>query len=222
MHLGITAYAGPRHTGWNWPRRDPSSRILCSAHAPPIGAEGGQGKAVIRLIIEDLRTQREGLLSQGFWALLCYRLSHLRLRCRVPVLRQGWFVLNRLAGKATEMTTGIMIAESATIGRRLVIEHFGNIIVHGATVIGDDCVIRQGVTIGNRHMNEPMAAPKLGNRVQVGAGAKLLGRITIGDDAVIGANAVVVKDVPAGAVAVGVPAQIKLPRTAGKINASGS
>lgn len=169
---------------------------------------------MIRLIIEDFRTQREGVLSQGFWALFCYRLSHPRLRCRVPVLRQVWAVLNLFGGKATEMATGIMIPESATIGRRLVIEHFGGIIVHGAAVIGDDCVIRQGVTIGNRNMNEPMAAPLLGNRVNVGAGAKLLGAITIGDDAVIGANAVVVRDVPAGATAVGVPAQIKLLHTA--------
>lgn len=180
-------------------------------------------EALIRLIIEDLRTQRGGVLSQGFWALLCYRLSHARLRCRVPILRQAWAVLNLLTGKATEMMTGIMIPESATIGRRLIIEHFGGIIVHGATVIGDDCVIRQGVTLGIRNMNETMAAPRLGNRVQVGAGAKLLGAITIGDDAVIGANAVVVKDVPAGAVAVGIPAEIRLPRSeTDEINAAGS
>lgn len=169
---------------------------------------------MIRLIAEDLRSQHDGLLSQGFWALLCYRLSHPRMRCRVPVVRQLWFVFNRICGKFNEMATGIMLPESAVIGRRLTIEHFGGIIVHGAAVIGDDCVIRQGVTIGNRHMNEPMHAPRLGNGVQVGAGAKLLGAITIGDGATIGANAVVVKDVPAGAVAVGIPAKIRLPRTA--------
>lgn len=164
---------------------------------------------MIKLIIEDLKSQREGLLSQGFWALLCYRLSHPRTRCRIPVVKQVWYILNRLCGKLVEITTGIMLPESAKLGRRLTIEHFGSIIVHGASVIGDDCVIRQGVTIGIRSMDRPMEAPKIGNRVQVGAGAKLLGAITVGDGAVIGANAVVIQDVPAGAIAVGVPAQIR-------------
>ncbi|NML12857.1 serine acetyltransferase [Sphingobium sp. AR-3-1] len=173
---------------------------------------------MIRLIIEDLKTQHEGILSQGFWALLCYRLSHPRMRCRIPVVRHIWFVLNCILRKFAEMATGIMLPESAVIGRRLTIEHFGTIIIHGSVVIGDDCIIRQGVTIGNRHMDKPMSAPQLGNRVQVGAGAKVLGAISIGDDAVIGANAVVLKDVPASAVAVGIPAQIRMP----KLSAAGS
>ena len=102
------------------------------------------------------------------------------------------------------MTIGV----SAKIGRRLVIEHSGAIVVHGKTVIGDDCIIRQGVTIGNRRLDRPMDAPHIGNRVNIGAGAKILGAVRIGDDAEIGANAVVIADVPAGAIAVGVPARI--------------
>lgn len=166
---------------------------------------------MIGLILEDLRTQREGILAQGFWALLCHRLSHPRMRCRIPIVRQIWFLVNRLAGKWTEMMTGIMLPEGATVGRRLSIEHFGSIIIHGQTVIGDDCVLRQGVTLGNLD-GARNGAPVLGDRVQIGAGAKILGNVHIGNDAVIGANAVVLRDVPAGALAVGVPAQIKLRR----------
>lgn len=164
---------------------------------------------LLRTIRSDLRAQSEGILSQGFWALLVYRLSRPRMNCRIPGVRQVWYVINRIAAKLIEMTTGIMLPEGATIGQRLTIEHFGTIIVHGSTIIGDDCVIRQGVTIGNRVRTDPFAAPRLGNRVEVGAGAKILGGITIGDDAIIGANCVVVKDVPPRHIAVGVPATLR-------------
>lgn len=107
-----------------------------------------------------------------------------------------------------EMHSGITIGVSAKIGRRFTIEHSGAIVIHGNTEIGDDCIIRQGVTIGNRKMDDPFGAPVIGHRVNIGAGAKILGRVHIGDDAEIGANAVVIHDVPAGATAVGVPARI--------------
>ena len=110
--------------------------------------------------------------------------------------------------KLSEVFFGICIPPKVKIGRRLVIEHFGPTVIHGLTEIGDDCVIRQGVTIGNRYHDRPAEAPKLGNRVDVGAGAKILGGIVIGDDVAIGANAVVLVDVPSGCTAVGVPARI--------------
>jgi serine O-acetyltransferase len=102
---------------------------------------------------------------------------------------------------------------SATIGRRVVIEHQSGIVIHGNSVIGDECVIRQGCTLGNKTLDRPHDAPRLGNRVNVGAGAKILGAVTVGDDAVIGANSVVLKDVPAGMIAVGLPAMNVPPRT---------
>ena len=108
------------------------------------------------------------------------------------------------------MLCGVTIGVSAKIGRRLVIEHSGGIVVHGNSVIGDDCIIRQGVTIGNRRLDRPREAPHIGNRVNIGAGAKILGGVRIGDDVEIGANAVVIADVPSGAIAVGVPARIIL------------
>lgn len=82
------------------------------------------------------------------------------------------------------------------------------IVIHGYCIIGDDCIIRQGVTLGNRYLDRPLEAPKLGTRVNVGAGAKLLGGISLGDGANISANAVVLSDVPAGQTAVGIPAKI--------------
>jgi serine O-acetyltransferase len=109
-------------------------------------------------------------------------------------------------------TYGIELPYSAKIGRRVVIEHQGDIVVHGDATIGDDSIIRQGVTLGNRYLDRRLDAPQLGKRVNVGAGAKILGYVTIGDDACIGANAVVLSDIPAGATAVGIPAKVLSPR----------
>ena len=152
-----------------------------------------------------MRAAREGAFSLGFWTLQVYRLGHLRNRFKSP-LAAVHLVLSKLA----EIICGVTIGVSAKIGKRLVIEHSGAIVVHGNAVIGDDCIIRQGVTIGNKRMDRPLEAPHLGNRVNVGAGAKILGAVRIGDDADIGANAVVLIDVPAGALAVSVPARIIL------------
>jgi len=163
----------------------------------------------LQILFEDLRSQREGLLSQGFWALLVYRFGHARYRIPSKWVRLPWTVIYLLLNKFVgEMVCGICLPAYASVGRRVVIEHFGAIVVHGNATIGDDCVIRQGVTIGNRRLDQPEDAPILGNRVDVGAGAKILGRVVIGDDASIGANAVVLHDVPARHIAVGVPARI--------------
>jgi serine O-acetyltransferase len=103
---------------------------------------------------------------------------------------------------------GIELPYSVRLGRRVVIEHQNSIVIHGNAVIGDDCIIRHGVTIGNRTMDRPNDAPCLGAGVNIGAGAKILGAITIGDGAQIGANAVVRTDVPPNGLAVGVPARV--------------
>ncbi len=162
---------------------------------------------------DDLSVYREGLLAQGFWALQIYRFGHARLRYRSKLIRVPWYIVHLIMHKMCEVFFGISIGAPAQIGRRLNIEHFGNIIVHGSTVIGDDCMIRQGVTLGNRHMDRPLEAPVLGDRVNVGAGAKILGKVHIGNDVSIGANAVVLDDVPSNCIAVGIPAKV-LERTA--------
>jgi serine O-acetyltransferase len=164
---------------------------------------------MFRTLREDWRAYNRPLLAQGFWALRIHRFGAARRPFRNPLIRLPWGAVHLVLMKLGEVFCGIYLGKDARIGRRLVIEHFGAIIVHNRAVIGDDCVLRQGVTIGMRHTSDPLGVPVLGDRVDVGAGAKLLGRIVIGDDAVIGANAVVLDNVPAGALAVGVPAVIK-------------
>lgn len=159
-------------------------------------------------VLEDLRSQREGLLGIGFWALLVYRFGHARFAIRNKVLRAPWTIVYIILNKLAEIFCGIVIGATATIGRRLCIEHHGCIVIHGNAVIGDDCLIRHGVTIGNSGRDDPFGAPTIGDRVELGAGAKVLGRIRIGNDVIIGANAVVVSDVPDFAVVVGVPARV--------------
>jgi serine O-acetyltransferase len=163
---------------------------------------------MFELIREDWRTHERDIWRQGFWALMIYRFG--RWRYGLPGwVRKPFSFVYKLLKFSSQVLTGIDLPCETTVGRRLRIEHFGGIIVSGDTVIGDDVVIRNGVTLGLRRTGE-RGAPILGNRIDIGAGAKLLGRIEIGDDAVIGANAVVLQDVPPGALAVGIPARIIL------------
>lgn len=106
-----------------------------------------------------------------------------------------------------QIITSIELPCEAKVGKRFTIEHFGGIIVSGDSVFGDDVVIRNGVTVGLKHTGV-RGSPTIGNRVDIGAGAKLLGPIHIGDDVAIGANAVVIKDIPSHSIAVGIPARI--------------
>lgn len=168
----------------------------------------GEQPSLWQLIREDLATQREGLLSQGFWALAAHRFGHCRLSRPKGLLRSLWGGASLLATKLAEIVCGISLPEGVRVGRRLRIEHFGGVVIHSATMIGDDCLIHHGVTLGNRSEARPDEAPTLGHRVQIGAGAIVLGPVVIGDDVIIGAAAVVISDVPAGSVVVGNPARI--------------
>ncbi|HEX3846998.1 MAG TPA: hypothetical protein VHV81_06420 [Steroidobacteraceae bacterium] len=158
-------------------------------------------------LLEDLRAQREGLLGLGFWAILVYRFGHARFVIKNKIIRAPWTIVYIILNKAIEIFCGIAIGSTAKIGRRLSIEHHGCIVIHGASIIGDDCLIRHGVTLGNTGADDPFGAPSVGDRVQIGAGAKLIGRIRVGNDVIIGANAVVIHDVPDAAVVGGVPAR---------------
>jgi serine O-acetyltransferase len=129
---------------------------------------------------------------------------------RSKLVRAPFSVAYRMLFRYVRNHYGIELPYSADVGQGVIIEHQGGIVIHGSSVIGDGCIIRQGVTLGNKNLNRPLEAPVLGRRVNVGAGAKILGAVTIGDDAVIGANAVVLKDVPSGMLAVGVPAKIRV------------
>jgi serine O-acetyltransferase len=162
-------------------------------------------------IREDWHTYDRQLARQGFWTMLVYRYGRWRYTIRPRWLRVPFSLLYKILKPICEILTGIELPCETVVGRRFRIDHFGGIIISGDAVFGDDCVIRNGVTVGLRHTGI-RGAPIIGNRVDIGAGAKILGPIHVGDDVAIGANAVVLKDVPANSIAVGVPARI-LPRT---------
>lgn len=162
---------------------------------------------MFRNLREDWQTYEGDIWRQGLWAMWVYRFGKWRYAIRPPWLRKPFSLLYKLMRTAIQMLAGIELPCEAQVGRRLRIEHFGGIVVSGDAILGDDIVLRHGVTIGLKHTRE-RGAPRIGNRVDIGAGAKLLGPIKVGDDAVIGANAVVLQDVPAGTLAVGIPARI--------------
>lgn len=115
----------------------------------------------------------------------------------------------RLLSQLTRFLTGIEIHPAATIGKRLFIDHGMGVVIGETAVIGDDVVLFHGTTLGGKSMRRGKRHPTVGDNVVIGAGAKVLGPVWIGHDAQVGANAVVVRDVPPGALAVGVPAQIR-------------
>jgi serine O-acetyltransferase len=161
------------------------------------------------MLREDYRTHGRDWTKPGFRAVAVYRLGVWRMSIRSKLVRAPFSVVYRWMFRYVRNHYGIELPYSARIGRRVVIEHQSGIVIHGNCVIGDDCYIRQGCTLGNRTLEAVHDAPVLGKGANVGAGAKVLGKVRIGDGAAIGANAVVFKDVPAGAIAVGVPAVIK-------------
>ncbi|MSQ52375.1 MAG: serine O-acetyltransferase [Betaproteobacteria bacterium] len=139
----------------------------------------------------------------GFHALSLHRVSH-------------WFWQNRLRWVARfcshlgRFFTGIEIHPGATVGRRVFIDHGMGVVIGETAEIGDDCTLYHGVTLGGTSWQKGKRHPSLRSGVVVGAGAKVIGPIVIGEGARIGSNAVVVKDVPAGATAVGIPARVIL------------
>jgi serine O-acetyltransferase len=120
----------------------------------------------------------------------------------------SWFTLARVVSQFSRTMTGIEIHPGAKIGRRFFIDHGMGVVIGETAVIGDDCTLYHGVTLGGTSWNKGKRHPTLGRSVVMGAGAKALGPILVGDGAKIGSNAVVVRDVPAGATAVGIPARL--------------
>lgn len=158
----------------------------------------------------DLRRypDRPWLREQSIWAIAVYRFGR-----RVDRRKKGptkWF-LDRIywaSFRVVETLTGISMVKSVDVGPGLRIWHFGNIFIHRSVRIGRHCTLRQGVTIGNRIVDGPV--PTVGDNVEIGAYAQILGGIHIGSNAKIGAMAVVLQDVPDNATAVGNPARILL------------
>ncbi len=161
---------------------------------------------------EDWHTYEGQWTRQGLWVMVVYRFGNWRYGIRNRGLRLPFSALYKFVKVISEILTGIDLPCEAKLGRRFRIDHFGGIVISGDAVFGDDCIIRNGVTVGLRHTGQ-RGAPVIGNRVDIGAGAKILGPVRIGDDVAIGANAVVITDVPSNSIAVGVPAKIKPRRT---------
>ncbi len=141
------------------------------------------------------------LLYSGIHAMLAYRVSH-----KLYVNKK--FLSARAVSQLARFLTGIEIHPGATIGKRLMIDHGSGVVIGETCVIGDDCTLYQGVTLGGTGKDTGKRHPTLGDRVMVGAGAKVLGPFRIGDDAKVAAGAVVLKEIPAGCTAVGIPAKV--------------
>lgn len=145
------------------------------------------------------------LASSGLHAIWVHRLTH-RLWTK-----PGGRLAARLLSQLARAVTGVEIHPGAQIGRRLFIDHGMGVVIGETAEVGDDVLMYHGVTLGGRSMEHVKRHPTIGNNVTIGAGARILGPVNIGDRVQIGANAVVVRDIPAGAVATGVPAKVRFP-----------
>lgn len=167
---------------------------------------------MFKLLREEIRVvfDRDPAARSTWEVITCYPGFHALLFHRLSSRLWGWRLrwLARFTSHIGRWLTGIEIHPGATIGRRFFIDHGMGVVIGETAVIGDDCTLYHGVTLGGTSWNKGKRHPTLGKGVVVGAGAKILGPVTIGDGAKVGSNAVVVKDVPAGATAVGIPARV--------------
>ncbi|QQO77489.1 serine O-acetyltransferase EpsC [Actinomyces sp. HMT897] len=166
---------------------------------------------------EDLATARRrdpaahsslevALLYPGVHALWAYRAAN-------RLWRSGHHFAARFVSQAARNVTGIEIHPAARIGDRFFIDHGMGVVIGETAEVGDDVLMFHGVTLGGVSMSPGKRHPTIGNNVQIGAGAKVLGPVVVSDGAKIGANAVLVKNVPEGHVAVGVPSRVRDPKT---------
>jgi serine O-acetyltransferase len=157
------------------------------------------------LIKADFQSHGRKIGAQGFWVMLVYRYGRWRYTVRPGWLRKPFSLIYHVLFKFVQILTGIELPCEVVVGDNFVIDHFGGIVVSGYARFGANCRIRNGVVVGLKNVEEPVA-PIFGDNVDIGAGAKILGPIRIGNNVRIGANAVVLCDVPDDHVAVGVPA----------------
>lgn len=163
-------------------------------------------RTLIQLVREDLEAHRGAWACSGFHAVATLRYNQYVHTLPPSLPRKLLIGIGRLAQTFCRNIESIELPYTVKLGRRVVFEHQG-IVIHGDAEIGDDCVVRQGCTLGNRYADRPLEAPRLGKHVNLGAGAKILGGVSIGDGACVGANSVVLDDVPDGSTVVGIPAR---------------
>lgn len=193
-------------------REESAPALLPAVCALPLHATGGvnlnpDGIGLFALWREDLRTHDGKLFEQGFWALAVHRYGNWRMTIRPKLLRLPFSLLYKVMNKHVEWLCGISLPDTVKVGRRVRLWHHGGMILHAAS-IGDEAQIRQNTTFGVVRTDHNFEMPVIGARADIGCGACVLGPVTVGEGAVIGANAVVLKDVPPRGVAVGVPAKV--------------
>lgn len=162
-------------------------------------------KSDIRAVFENdpaARSRFEVIFTySGLHAIWSHRIAHF-------LYHRRWYTLARIVSQVSRFFTGIEIHPGAVIGERLFIDHGMGVVIGETCEIGDDVVIYQGVTLGGSGKEKGKRHPTIGNNVVIGSGAKILGSFTVGDQSNIGANSVVLKEVPAGSTVVGIPGKI--------------
>ena len=148
------------------------------------------------------------ITTQGLWAIFVYRISNSIYKSKLPILiKKPLLVLAIIWQKWVEIVAGISLPYSAEIGSEFYIGHFGGIIINAKSVIGNNCNISQGVTIGISGKSINRGVPIIGNNVYIGANAVVVGKITVGDNAVVGANSFVNRDIETNTTVLGIPAK---------------
>jgi serine O-acetyltransferase len=185
--------------------------VATPGEAPPALNRGDRnlnppGIGFFALLREDLKNHGGTVFEQGFWAVAVHRFGNWRMGLP-KLLRAPMTVAYRLMNLFVECAAGISLPYTIRLGRRVRIWHHSGIILH-ARSIGDDVQIRQNTTMGIASVDRHLDIPTIGDRVDIGCGACILGAVTVGDDCKIGANAVVLTDIPAGSTAVGMPAKV--------------
>lgn len=164
------------------------------------------GIRLVALLAEDFRTHDRKLFEQGFWAVATHRFGNWRMGLP-KLLRMPCTLLYRFLEKWVQWTCGITLPYTVILGRRVRIWHHGGMVLH-ATRIGDDVHIRQNTTFGIARRDQLHQLPIIEDRVDIGCGVVILGNVTVGHESVIGANAVVISDIPPQSLAVGIPAKV--------------
>lgn len=175
----------------------------------PDGSKNGNpaGIGFWELVSEDYLTHGRDPLSQGFWALFWHRFGNMRMDVRPRALRMPLTMVYRVMFKVTEWLCGIHLPYNCGVGRRVRLEHFGGMILAPFSV-GSDVVLRQNTTLGIARTSDLAGRPVIGDHVDVGAGVVIVGGLTVGRGAIIGANAVVTRSLAPYAVAIGAPARV--------------
>lgn len=163
---------------------------------------------LFQTVKEDLQAHRGEWSRPGFQTLAVYRIGRWAKSIQTKAIRAPLYQVAKAGHVFCRNFYGIELPFEADVGKRVVFEHQGGIVVHGNSMIGDDCVIRQGVTLGCKTTDADWEAPQLGRGVDVGAGAKLLGKVCVMEGARIGANSVVTKHVQPKTTVAGIPAKV--------------